>query len=102
VSRKASPRNFGTLVRFCRLLDGAATVEESRRLAVLGRDVELVVIAGGRHVFNFKQPTQAQEAWQVTLQWLARHLAVDNNGRQTLAIDASQDCSPLRHSCLVF
>ena len=44
--------------------DGAAPVEESRRLAarlaVLGRDVELVVIAGGHHVFNFKQSTQAQ------------------------------------------
>ena len=86
--------------------DGAAPVEESRRLAArlatLGRDVELVVIAGGRHVFNFKQPTQAQEAWQVTLQWLARHLAVDRNDRQTLAIGASQDRSPLRHSCRVF
>jgi len=59
--------------------DGAAPVEESRclaaRLAALGRDVELVVIADGRHVFNFKHPAQAQEAWQVTLHWLARHLA---------------------------
>jgi dienelactone hydrolase len=86
--------------------DGAAPVEESRRLAArlaaLDRDVELVVIAGGRHVFNFKQPAQAQEAWQITLQWLARHLAVDNNGRQTLANGASQDRSPLRHSCRVF
>ena len=75
--------------------DGAAPVEESRRLAArlaaLGRDVELVVVAGGRHVFNFKQPTQAQEAWQVTLQWLARHLTAGNAGRQTLAIRASQD-----------
>ena len=59
--------------------DGAAPVEESRRLAArlqaLGRDVELLVIADGQHVFNFKHPAQAQEAWQVTLQWLARHLA---------------------------
>jgi dipeptidyl aminopeptidase/acylaminoacyl peptidase len=58
--------------------DGAAPVDESRhlaaRLAELGRDVELVVIAGGRHVFNFKHPAQAQYAWQVTLRWLARHL----------------------------
>jgi dipeptidyl aminopeptidase/acylaminoacyl peptidase len=58
--------------------DGAAPVYESRRLAArlaaLGRDVDLVVIAGGYHVFNFKQPAQAQEAWQITLQWLARHL----------------------------
>ena len=60
--------------------DGAAPVDESRRLAArlatLGRDVELVVIAGGRHVFNFKHPAQAQYAWQVTLQWLARHLGM--------------------------
>jgi len=28
-----------------------------RRLATLGRAVEFVVIAGGRHVFNFKQNT---------------------------------------------
>ena len=60
--------------------DGAAPVDESQRLAArlaaLGRDVELVVIAGGRHVFNFKHPAQAQTAWQVTLPWLARHLAV--------------------------
>ena len=60
--------------------DGAAPVDESQRLAArlaaLGRDVELVVIAGGHHVFNFKHPAQAQAAWQVTLQWLARHLAV--------------------------
>jgi dienelactone hydrolase len=58
--------------------DGAASVEESERLAVrldeLGRDVELVVIPGGHHVFNFKNPGQAQEAWQATQQWLARHL----------------------------
>jgi dipeptidyl aminopeptidase/acylaminoacyl peptidase len=75
--------------------DRAAPVEESRRLAArlaaLGRDVELVVVAGGRHVFNFKHPAQAQVAWQVTLQWLARHLAVGNDGRQPLALGASQD-----------
>jgi dipeptidyl aminopeptidase/acylaminoacyl peptidase len=58
--------------------DGAASVAESRRLAArlaaLGRDVALVEVAGGHHVFNFKHPTQAQYAWQVTLQWLARYL----------------------------
>jgi len=59
--------------------DGAAPVEESRRLAMrlagLGREVDLVVMEGGRHVFNFKQPELAARAWQATLQWLARHLA---------------------------
>ena len=58
--------------------DGAAPVEESQRLAAylatLGREVELLVIEGGLHVFNFKQPEQATRAWQATLQWLARHL----------------------------
>src|SRR5262249_29316480 len=86
--------------------DGAAPVEESRRLAArlaaLGRDVELVVIADGSHVFNFKQPTQAQEAWQVTLQWLARHLTVGNAGRQSLASGVSQGRLPPRHSYRVF
>jgi dipeptidyl aminopeptidase/acylaminoacyl peptidase len=86
--------------------DGAAPMEESRRLAArlaaLGRDVELVVVPGGSHVFNFKQPTQAQEAWQVTLPWLARHLAVGKDGRRPLAIGAAQDRSPPRHSSRVF
>jgi dienelactone hydrolase len=58
--------------------DGAAPVAESKRLAArltaLGRDVELMVIPGGHHVFNFKNPTQAQAAWQATQQWLVRHL----------------------------
>jgi len=58
--------------------DDAAPVDESKRLAArlaaLGRDVDLVVIEDGRHVFNFKHPAQAQYAWQVALQWLARHL----------------------------
>ncbi len=68
--------------------DGAAPVEESgrlaARLAALGRDVQLVVITGGHHVFNFKHPAQAQEAWQVTLQWLAHHLVVGNDGSPPL------------------
>jgi dipeptidyl aminopeptidase/acylaminoacyl peptidase len=59
--------------------DGAAPVEESKRLAArlaaLGREVELLVIEGGLHVFNFKQPEQATRAWQATLRWLARHLS---------------------------
>jgi dipeptidyl aminopeptidase/acylaminoacyl peptidase len=58
--------------------DGAAPLEESRRLAArlagLGREAGLVVVEGGRHVFNFKQPELAADAWQATMQWLARHL----------------------------
>ncbi|MBI1864482.1 MAG: alpha/beta fold hydrolase [Nitrospirae bacterium] len=83
VLQKASPLYQAERIQAPVLLlhgdeDGAAPVDESRRLAArlsaLGRDVELVVIAGGRHVFNFKHPAQAQYAWQVALQWLARHL----------------------------
>ena len=51
--------------------DGAAPVEESRRLAerlvALRRQVELLVIDGGLHVFNFKQPEQATLARLVTV-----------------------------------
>jgi dienelactone hydrolase len=80
---KASPLHQAERIQAPVLLmhgdqDGAAPVHESQRLAVrlaaLGRDVDLVVIAGGHHVFNFKQPAQAQEAWHITLRWLAHHL----------------------------
>jgi dienelactone hydrolase len=66
--------------------DGTAPVDESRRLAArlaaLGREVDLVVITGGRHVFNFKHPAQAQYAWQITLEWLARHLVTAPSERE--------------------
>jgi dienelactone hydrolase len=83
VLRKASPLYQAERIQAPVLLmhgdqDDAAPVHESRRLAArlaaLGRDVDLVVIAGGHHVFNFKQSAQAQEAWQITLRWLTRHL----------------------------
>jgi len=83
VLQKASPLYHAERIQAPVLLvhgaqDSAAPVDESRRLAArlaaLGRDVELVVIAGGRHVFNFKDPAQAQYSWQIALQWLARHL----------------------------
>jgi dienelactone hydrolase len=58
--------------------DGAAPVAESARLAArlaaLGREPEFLVVEGGVHMFNFKQPELASRAWQVTLQWLARYL----------------------------
>jgi dipeptidyl aminopeptidase/acylaminoacyl peptidase len=63
--------------------DGIAPVEESRRLAArlaaLGREVELLVLEGGLHVFNFKQPEQATRAWQATLRWLTCHLGFEQN-----------------------
>jgi dienelactone hydrolase len=63
--------------------DGAAPVAESRRLAArltaLGREVKLVIIDAGPHVFNFKQPELATRAWQASLHWLARHLGTAHN-----------------------
>lgn len=58
--------------------DGSAGVEESRRLAnrlaELGRPVELLVIAGAGHVFNFRDRRQAGFAWKATLAFLDRYL----------------------------
>ena len=85
VLRRASPLYQAESIRAPVLLihgerDGSAPVEESQRLAerldALGHKVKLLVIPEGRHVFNFKQPEQATDAWQASLQWLARHLRV--------------------------
>ena len=63
--------------------DGAAPVAESARLAArlatLGRETDLLVVEGGQHVFNFKQPELAARAWQATLQWLSRYLGAGHN-----------------------
>ena len=59
--------------------DRSASVEESRRLAAelarLGREVELLVVPGAGHVFNFRDRAQAALAWRATLAWLDRHVA---------------------------
>ena len=61
--------------------DASAGIEESRRLAQrlaeLKRPVELLVIRGGVHVFNFRDRTQADLAWDATLRFLDRHLRSD-------------------------
>ncbi|HEY3056112.1 MAG TPA: dienelactone hydrolase family protein [Thermoanaerobaculia bacterium] len=58
--------------------DRSASVEESRRLArrlaELGRPVELLVIPGAGHVFNFRDRDKARIAWDATLAFLDRHL----------------------------
>jgi dienelactone hydrolase len=58
--------------------DNSASVEESRRLAQrlaeLGRPVELLVIPGAGHVFNFRDRRQAVLAWDATVAFLDRHL----------------------------
>lgn len=83
ILRKASPLHHVEHIHAPVLLihgdrDGAAPVAESERLATclaaLGREVELLVIENGRHVFNFKHPEQATQAWRATVQWLAHYL----------------------------
>ena len=58
--------------------DTSAPLEESRRLERAlrdrHRDVELIVVPGAGHVFNFKQRDLARRAWDATLDWLERHL----------------------------
>jgi len=82
--RRASPMTYVESLRAPVLLihgadDTSATVEESRRLeralSDRGRDVELIVVPGAGHVFNFKQPDEARRAWDATLDWLGKHLS---------------------------
>jgi dienelactone hydrolase len=81
--RLASPMTYVESLRAPILLvhgadDTSASVEESRRLerALVdrGRQVELIVIPGARHVFNFRQPEEGRRAWDATLDWLRKHL----------------------------
>jgi dipeptidyl aminopeptidase/acylaminoacyl peptidase len=58
--------------------DTSAPIEESMRMAerlrALDKPVELLVVPGGRHIFNFRQPEQAAFAWHETVEWLEVHL----------------------------
>ncbi len=81
--RRASPLHQAEFIKIPVLLvhggrDSSASVEESRRmaqrLAELGRPVELLVIPGAGHVFNFRDRRQAGVAWGATLAFLDRHL----------------------------
>jgi dienelactone hydrolase len=84
--RRASPFWQARSIRAPVLLvhgdrDGSAGIEESRRLARrlgdLKRPVELLVIRGGMHVFNFRDRTQADLAWDATVRFFGRHLQSD-------------------------
>jgi dipeptidyl aminopeptidase/acylaminoacyl peptidase len=84
--RRASPFWQARSIRTPVLLvhgdrDGSADIEESRRLARrladLKRPVELLVIRGGTHVFNFRDRTQADLAWDATVRFFDRHLQSD-------------------------
>jgi dienelactone hydrolase len=56
--------------------DAIAPVEESERMAArlaeLGKTVELLVVPGGVHIFNFRQKDLAATAWEATTRWLDR------------------------------
>jgi dienelactone hydrolase len=58
--------------------DTTAPIEESRRMAErleeLGKPVRLLVIPGGVHIFNFRQPEAERVAWRATLEWFDRYL----------------------------
>jgi dipeptidyl aminopeptidase/acylaminoacyl peptidase len=91
--RRASPYYVAESIRAPVLLihgdqDTTAPVEESQRmaarLAAAGKTVQLLVIPGGVHIFNFRQPAQATAAWNATLEFLDRYLCqrgVDDRSR---------------------
>jgi dipeptidyl aminopeptidase/acylaminoacyl peptidase len=81
--RQASPYYAAESIRAPVLLvhgerDTTASVEESQRmaerLAAAGQTVKLLVVPGGTHIFNFRQPEQAAVAWDATVAWLKRYL----------------------------
>ena len=80
---RASPLRRAERIRAPVLLvhgdrDRSAGVEQSRRLAArlqeLGTPVELLVVPGAGHVFNFRDREKAAVAWQATVAWLDRYL----------------------------
>jgi dipeptidyl aminopeptidase/acylaminoacyl peptidase len=81
--RNASPMTHVDAIRAPVLLihgedDTSAPAEESRRLERAlkerGREVELLVVPGVGHVFNFREKAEAQRAWDATLDWLGKQL----------------------------
>jgi len=60
--------------------DTSAPIEESQRLERAlrerGREVELIVVPGAKHVFNFYDAEAARRTWEATLDWLRQHLSV--------------------------
>jgi dienelactone hydrolase len=101
--RRASPLRQAEFIRAPVLLvhgsrDNSADVEESRRLAQrlaeLGRPVELLVIPGAGHVFNFRDRRQARLAWDATLAFLDRHLRSER-GSFSPSHSRGQSASPV-------
>jgi dienelactone hydrolase len=96
--------------------DTSAPVEESQRMAArlteLGREVELMIIPGAGHVFNFYDAPSARRAWDATLAFLARNLERDpapnpwkQKGRsferpriEAVSVDRTRACSHPRRT----
>jgi dipeptidyl aminopeptidase/acylaminoacyl peptidase len=87
ILKRASPLPNAELIRAPVLLihgdsDKAASAEESQRLAerlaVLNREVKLIVVPGAVHIFNFRQQDKAVLAWEATLAWLDRNLRTES------------------------
>ncbi len=83
ILREASPINHVEQIQVPVLLvhgdaDTSARLEESQRLQQklieLNKPVELLVVPGAVHIFNFRQEEQARYAWNKTLTWLDRIL----------------------------
>jgi dienelactone hydrolase len=81
--RLASPVYMAEFVRAPVLLihgadDTLAPPEESGRMAerlkAYGDTTKLLLVPGGKRLFNFRQPQQATLAWDATLAWLDRYL----------------------------
>ena len=80
---EASPINHAEKIQAPVLLvhgdaDTSARLEESQRLQQklieLNKPVELLVVPGAVHIFNFRQEEQAHYGWNKTLMWLDRIL----------------------------
>ena len=87
--RLASPLYMAEFVRAPVLLvhgaqDTLAPPEESERMAerlkAYGDTTKLLVVPGGKRLFNFHQPQQATLAWDATLAWLDRYLRPTSRG----------------------
>jgi dienelactone hydrolase len=83
ILRLASPIYMAEYVRAPVLLvhgaeDTLALPEESVRMAerlqAFGDTTKLLVVPGGKRLFNFRQAPQAALAWNATLEWLDRYL----------------------------
>lgn len=110
--RRASPFWQAKSIRAPVLLvhgdrDGSADIEEScrlaRRLAELERPVELLVVRGGVHVFNFRDRSQADLAWHATLRFLDRHLrsggfSLPRSSRSSGSLSPQDQARPKAHS----